>query len=119
MGDKIKLIKQSNKFFMSQVNQKENQKFHEIKNLVSADGRGRITLGAELKTKQFRVLKNALGQILLDPVVPIPERELWLWKNKEALQSVKKGLLEASAGEIHEIGSFADYAELDDDEEEI
>lgn len=103
---------------MSQINTTEFKEFHQIKNLVSADGRGRITLGAELKTKQFRVLKNALGQILLDPVVPIPERELWLWENQEALKSVKKGLQEASVGEIQEMESFADFAELDDDSEE-
>ena len=103
---------------MSQINTTEFKEFHQIKNLVSADGRGRITLGAELKTKKFRVLKNALGQILLDPVVPIPEHELWLWENQKALKSVKKGLQEASVGEIQEMESFADFAELDDDSEE-
>jgi hypothetical protein len=92
--------------------------FYPIKNLVSADGRGRITLGAEIKTKQFRVFKNNLGQILLDPLVSIPEREIWLWQNQSALQSLQKGLQEASQGEIYEMESFADFADLNDDSEE-
>lgn len=96
----------------------ELEEFYPIKNLVSADARGRITLGAQLKTKQFRVFKNALGQILLDPLVSIPEREHWLWENQEALKSVKQGLQEASDGEIHEMESFANFAELDDEDEE-
>lgn len=103
---------------MSEINTTEFKEFHQIKNIVCADGRGRVTLGTQLKTKQFRVLKNALGQILLDPIISIPESELWLWENKEALNSVKKGLQQASVGEIEEMESFADFAELNDDSEE-
>ncbi|MFM6309776.1 MAG: hypothetical protein ACKPGB_16195, partial [Dolichospermum sp.] len=59
------------------------------------------------------------GQILLDPVDPvvnISERELWLWKNPEAMASLQKGIQEAAAGELNDLGSFAEYADLDIDE---
>jgi hypothetical protein len=56
---------------------------------------------------------NELGQILLDPIVNIPEREIWLWKNQSALSSLKQGLQEAKAGETQDYGSFAEYADLD------
>ena len=103
---------------MSNINIIDPEGFYPLKNIVSADGNGRISLGTEVKTKQFRVFKNDLGQILLDPLVSIPEGELWLWQNQSALKSVQKGLQEASAGELHEMESFAEFAEFDDALEE-
>jgi hypothetical protein len=87
--------------------------FQEIKHLSRADDRGRLTVGAVAKKKNYRVMINELGQILLDPIVNIPEREIWLWKNQSALSSLKQGLEEAKAGETQDYGSFAEYADLD------
>ncbi len=56
---------------------------------------------------------NDAGQILLDPVVSIPERELWLWQNPSALASVQRGIQQSAAGESHELGSFAQYADFE------
>ena len=50
-----------------------------------------------------------IAQILLDPVVIVPERELWLYKNPTALASVMQGLRDAAGGEVHHLGSFADH----------
>jgi hypothetical protein len=87
--------------------------FQEIKHSSRADDRGRLTVGAVAKKKNYRVMINELGQILLDPIVNIPEREMWLWKNQSALSSIKQGLEEAKAGEAQDYGSFAEYADLD------
>jgi hypothetical protein len=87
--------------------------FQEIKHSSRADDRGRLTVGAVAKKKNYRVMINELGQILLDPIVNIPEREMWLWKNQSALSSIKQGLEEAKAGETQDYGSFAEYADLD------
>jgi hypothetical protein len=80
---------------------------HEV---IKADDRGRLTIGDPASAKQFRVLINDSGQILLDPVVVMSERELWLYKNPTALASVMQGLREAADGEVHDLGSFADLA---------
>ncbi len=90
--------------------------FREIKHSSRADDRGRLTLGVVAKKKNYRVMINELGQILLDPIVSIPEKEIWLWKNQSAHLSLKPGLEEAEAGETHDLGSFAEYADMDIDE---
>ncbi|BAU06320.1 hypothetical protein NIES592_11995 [Fischerella major NIES-592] len=94
----------------------ENQNFHLIKETASADDRGRLTLGAVAKTKSYRVLMNDVGQILLDPVVNIPERELWIWQNSVARNSLEIGIKQATSGELHDLGSFAQYADLEIEE---
>ncbi len=93
-----------------------SQDFREIKDDVHADIRGRLTLGAVAKEKKYKVFVNDMGQILLDPVVSIPERELWLWQNAEALASVNRGLNQSAARQGRSLGSFAQYADLEIDD---
>jgi hypothetical protein len=94
------------------------EEFQIVRESVSSDSRGRLSLGvAVLKDKRYRVMVNKAGQILLDPVVAISERELWLWQNPEAIASVQLGISQAAAGDLQDLGSFAQYAELEMDEE--
>lgn len=90
-----------------------NLDFKQIKNSSVADKRGRLTIGTVAKQKNYRVAINSLGQILLDPIVSVPQRESWLWQNQAASQSLKQGLIEASENKITDLGSFADYADID------
>jgi hypothetical protein len=90
--------------------------FQIIKESVSSDSRGRLSLGTVVKDKRYRVMVNDAGQILLDPVVAIPERELWLWQNPEAIASVQRGIDQAVDGELQDMGSFTQYAELEVEE---
>jgi len=67
----------------------------------TVDDRNRLTLGELLKgSKRVRLYKNNRGEVLLQPVAEIPASELWLFQNKEALESVKKGLKDAAEGRI-------------------
>ena len=91
----------------------EDQGFQVIKEIVQPDGRGRVSLGMVASGKNYRVMMNDAGQILLDPVVPVPESELWLWQNPEAIASVQRGIQQAGTSDLHDLGSFADYAELE------
>ncbi|MEM9273686.1 MAG: hypothetical protein AAGA80_12080 [Cyanobacteria bacterium P01_F01_bin.143] len=59
---------------------------------------------------------NELDQNLLGSTVDIPEKEIWLWKNQSALKSLNQGLEEATKGETQDLGSFAEYADLDIDD---
>jgi hypothetical protein len=91
--------------------------FRTVKEIVEPDSRGRFSIGAIAKSKTYRVQMNDAGQILLDPVVAVPERELWLWQNPAAIASVQRGIEQAGAGEVHDLGSFAQYAEMETEDE--
>lgn len=75
------------------------QDFEILKDIVQPDSRGRLSIGAVTKGKNYRVMVNEAGQILLDPVVAIPERELWLWQNPERSRQYS-GELNKPQGEI-------------------
>ena len=80
------------------INISEN--FQEI-GTKTMDERNRITLGELFKGfKRIRLFRNDRGEVLLQPIVEIPASELWLYRNKEAFQSVQRGLREAAEGKI-------------------
>ena len=68
------------------------------------DERQRVALGDILKgIKRVQIFKNDSGEILIRPLVEIPASEAWLYKNKKALSSVRKGLEEAAQGEVSKL----------------
>jgi hypothetical protein len=74
------------------------------------DSKGRITLGRLADgVSSYRAKKQADGKIILEPFVEIPADERWLWENKEALESVKKGIEDAKVGRLVSRGSFKKY----------
>ncbi|MBE9122181.1 hypothetical protein IQ269_15560 [Tychonema sp. LEGE 07199] len=87
--------------------------FWTLKNLISTDTQGHLSLNLEPKSTEYRVLVNEAGQILLDPITNIPDREQWLWQNPQALAAVKCGVAQAAKGEVHNLGDFSEYADRD------
>lgn len=80
---------------------------------VRPDTRRRIALGralADLDDASFNVYQDEHGRIILDPQVSIPASEAWLFRNKKALASVRRGLAEAAEGKTKVIGSFSTFA---------
>jgi hypothetical protein len=71
----------------------------------------RDVLGEEPEETHFVIACNKAGQILLSPAVTIPLHEVWLYKNKAALDSVLEGIEDAKRGKVKRIGSFAKYAD--------
>jgi DNA-binding transcriptional regulator/RsmH inhibitor MraZ len=63
------------------------------------DSKGRIALGAKYANKDVIVEKVNEG-FLIRPAVLIPENEVWLYKNKEVLESVLKGISQAKRKEF-------------------
>ena len=88
--------------------------FRARKGYVHPDARGRLTLGSAARDGDYRVFVNDNGQILLDPVVPIPASEAWLWESPALRASMERALKQAEGGEFEDLGSFTRFA----DEEE-
>lgn len=69
---------------------------------LKVDQKKRITLGrlAPEEVSSYDVEVKDNGVIVLYPKVEIPAEELWLFKNKAALESVKEGLRQSAAGKV-------------------
>ena len=65
----------------------------------------------------FVIYTNKVGQILLSPEVPVPAHEAWLVRNPAALAQVAEGLAQSARGEVRDLGSFAEFADVDIDHE--
>ena len=63
----------------------------------TADSKGRITLGPKFADRTVLVTPVSETEVLVTLAQVIPEHEAWLYKNKKALESVRRGLAQAKA----------------------
>ena len=85
--------------------------YKRVSGSVKPDTKKRIVLPNVLVREDmiYHMYYNSAGQILLDPQVTIPASELWLFENRDALNSVDRGMLESLSGKAIKRGSFAKY----------
>jgi CRISPR/Cas system-associated protein Csm6 len=76
------------------------------------DSKKRLSIGMAVAGSQaaYNIYRNAIGQIVLDPVTTIPVHEAWLIEKKKALRSVRRGLIDSAAGRTKSLGSFVPHA---------
>lgn len=87
-----------------------------IEKVLRPDSKGRICLGQLAEgVSSFHLTVDEGQRIVLVPYSEIPSREKWLFENKNALASVKRGLHDSEAGHLSSRGSFAQFADEDDD----
>lgn len=67
------------------------------------DAKGRVTLGPSFANRTVLVEERE-DEIVLKFARVIPEREAWLYDNKGALASVRRGLRQAKAGNFAKKG---------------
>lgn len=90
-------------------------------NKVQMDDKYRVCLGSFLSKEErelfssFRISRQEDGKIVLDPLVEIPAREHWIYKNPEALASLIRGIEDAKNGRIVELD--IDFTQFLDDED--
>lgn len=67
---------------------------------LNLDGKKRITLGKLIprETTFFEVEKQSDGSLILYPKSTVNEKELWIYKNKSAYKTLKKGLKDIKKG---------------------
>jgi hypothetical protein len=75
------------------------------------DSKGRITLGKLAEGISSYIVYKENNRIILEPNVEIPAEEAWLFRNKEALSQVKKGLQDSAAGRVKSRGDFTQFVD--------
>lgn len=85
-----------------------------VKKKVNPDKRGRVSLkGLVDGFEVFEAEKLEDGTIILKPFVQISADEAWLFKNPQALESLKTGIQQAKEGKIKKRKSYAEFADLE------
>ncbi len=81
---------------------------------VRADSKNRVTLGRKGSAKAtiYKVYRNRIGQIILDPRVTISAYEQWLFKNPQVSKMVQAGLEDARKGRV--VKAREDYSKYTD-----
>lgn len=66
-----------------------------VLNDVVADSKGRVPLGIKHAGERYIIIQDTEGRFILEKAILVPEREAWLHKNREAKESVLRGLEQA------------------------
>lgn len=75
--------------------------------LVHLDTKKRVSLGKLLEGKDvntFEATTLPTGEIVLTPMAVVPEH--WIYKNPDALASLKRGIEEAAAGRVRPLSDI-------------
>ena len=72
---------------------------------IKPDPRGRIALGAEFTkgVSHYKMFKGDEGEIVLIPYVDIPQRELWVFSDKNMMAGLEESFHAAEAGKLKDI----------------
>ena len=83
----------------------KNTDFKDIAKNVKPDSKKRVVLPKSLVSEDitYHIYSNSYGQIVLDPQVTIPASEVWLFKDPDALASVRRGLSDAANGKVSKV----------------
>ena len=66
----------------------------------TADSKGRVTLGERFANRTVILEEIDETEVRVTLARVIPEREAWLYENKKALASVRRGIRQAAAGQF-------------------
>ena len=83
----------------------KDEKLVRIPGSVKPDSKRRVVLPGFLVREDiiYHTYSNSAGQIVLDPQVAVPASEAWLFKNPDAIASVRRGLAEAAQGKVSKV----------------
>ncbi len=79
----------------------------------TTDSKGRVALGQRFANKTVIVEEIDETEVRIVVAVVIPERELWLHRNEQAMAAVERGLAQAKAGQLTKIDPHEDDGWLD------
>ena len=87
-----------------------NEKFISV-GIKTIDSKSRLTLGRKILKlvaaqggmEEFKIFYGEDGDILLRPVVSIPSKEAWIYRNPKVFKTIRKGLVEAKEGKLEKV----------------
>jgi predicted transcriptional regulator len=79
----------------------------------TADSKGRVALGQRFANKTVIIEEIDETEVRIVAAVVIPEREMWLHRNEQAIAAVQRGLAQAKAGQLRKIDPHEDDSWLD------
>jgi hypothetical protein len=82
------------------------------------DLKGRLTLGPRFAGRMVIVREESESVVTVELARVIPEREAWLYENKQALASVRRGLAQAKEGKLKPLDLEAALAVAEQCEDE-
>jgi hypothetical protein len=83
---------------------------------VTPDKRGRVSLKGMVEGFDgYEASLEADGTIVLKPYIAVHPREAWLYENPEILKNLDESITQAGRGELHDLGDFTQYADLEPD----
>lgn len=66
----------------------------------TVDKQGRLVLGPRFANQTVIIDESDPTRIVITPAVVVPAHEAWLYKNREASESVQRGMQQARAGKF-------------------
>ena len=67
---------------------------------IQTDSKGRLNLGQAYASSFFIIEEKEEGEFSLKRATVVPDNELWLYKNEKALNSVLRGIEQASNNKL-------------------
>lgn len=95
---------------------KQIKNHHECEIRLTLDARKRVSLAKLLPNCDIHSLKAYIDgdKIILEPMAEIPARELWLYQNTKAYESVQRGLDQVKKGNIKKLNK--DFSKFIDED---
>lgn len=85
----------------------KNFEHHDNELRLTSDPRKRVSLAKlspDYDVSSFKAYIEG-DKIILEPMAEVPVRELWLYKNPQALKDVQEGLQQSREGKVRKRGS--------------
>jgi|GEM_PF-750337 len=78
---------------------------------LKPDTKGRVCLGSlAAGISSYHLTYDQIsGKITLEPYTEVPLQEAWLFRNKAALQKVRRGMKQSEEGNLEDAGNFSQY----------
>ncbi|MFC1988464.1 hypothetical protein ACFLVJ_01350 [Chloroflexota bacterium] len=80
---------------------------------VKPDSKNRVVLPKDLIQEgiTYHIYVNKHAQIILDPQMIVPLSELWIYENRDIIDSIDRGMAQSANGKAIKRGSFSKYVD--------